>query len=175
MNIRPFHMNDATALCSWLTDEMEMIQWGGSRLNYPLCNRQLQHMQIQTSGEKPLRQMFIAEHNQQPIAHAQLTLDWDHGVAQLGHIAVKPALRGKHLTQPFLQKIIDRLFAAEDFSRIELSVFTSNHPAIQICRNLGFQLEGIRRSCLTAGNSRQDIALFGLLRSDLLKSARLVA
>lgn len=167
MDIRPFHQDDAAHLCSWFASEAELIQWGAPFLKYPLTEWQIQQMQSETRGSKPQRQMFSADHNQELVAHAQVVFDWQHGVASLGRVVINPNYRGQHLTQPFLQQIIDHLFDQQEFSRLEMNVFIFNHTAIQICRKLGFQLEGIRRSCLQVGNERWDTAIFGMLRSDI--------
>ncbi|MDM7851267.1 GNAT family N-acetyltransferase [Pseudochrobactrum kiredjianiae] len=167
MDIRPFHQDDAAHLCNWFASEAELIQWGGPLLKYPLCEPQIQQMHSETEGNKPQRLMFSAFYNQELVAHAQLVLDWQHGVARLGRVAVNPSYRGQRLTQPFLQQIIERLFDQQEFSRLELNVFTFNRVAIQAYRKLGFQLEGIRRSCLQVGNERWDTAIFGMLRSDI--------
>ncbi|MGQ5718295.1 GNAT family N-acetyltransferase [Pseudochrobactrum asaccharolyticum] len=167
MDIRPFHQDDAAHLCNWFASEAELIQWGGPFLKYPLCEQQIEQMQSETEGHKPQRLMFSAFYNQELVGHAQLVLDWQHGVARLGRVAVNPTFRGQRLTQPFLQQIIERLFDQQEFSRLELNVFTFNRAAIQTYRKLGFQLEGIRRSCLQVGNERWDTAIFGMLRSDI--------
>lgn len=175
MDIRPFHQDDVAHLCNWFASEAELIQWGGPLLKYPLCPQQVQHMQDETTGSKPQRLMFSAFCNQELVAHAQLVLDWQHGVARLGRVAINPAYRGQRLAQPFLQQIIENLFDQQEFSRLELNVFTFNRFAIQTYRNLGFQLEGIRRSCLQVGEERWDTAIFGMLRSDIQTAASLRA
>lgn len=171
MDIRPFHNDDSSALCKWFADEAELIQWSGyvtdCTLNFPLNLEQIQQMQNETQGNKPQRLMFSAFRNQVLIAHAQLILDWNHGIARLERVAINPSYRGQHLAEPFLKNIIAVLFDKVEFSRLELNVFTFSRVAIQTYRKLGFQLEGIRRSCLQVGDQRWDTAIFGMLRSDI--------
>lgn len=177
MDIRPFHNDDGTVLCEWFADETALIQWSGymtdRTLRFPLCKEQIQQMQNETLGNEPQRQMFSAFRNQVLIGHAQLILDWKHGIARLERVAIHPSYRGKHLAEPFLKNIITTLFDKAEFSRLELNVFTFSRVAIQTYRKLGFQLEGIRRSCLQVGDQRWDTAIFGMLRSDIQTASSL--
>ena len=167
MEIRSFHSNDAIDLCSWFASETELIQWGGPVLHYPLSTAQIQQMQSETQGPKSQRLMFSGFIDNALAAHAQLILDWGHGVARLGRVAINPVFRGQRLARVFLQKIIDTAFEKQEISRLELNVFTFNQHAIHTYRKLGFQFEGIRRSCLKVGNERWDTASFAMLRCEL--------
>ena len=98
--------------------------------------------------------------------HCQAALDWRHGVARLGRVAVNPAFRGRGLAAPFLRQVIDRIFADPAFKRVELNVYTFNNAAIRTYRGLGFVEEGVRRSAVQVGPERWDTAMYGLLRTD---------
>ena len=101
------------------------------------------------------------------VGHAQVVLDWRHGVARLSRIAIAPSFRGAGLGRPFLRAVLGRILVISEFERVELNVYTFNEAAIRLYRSLGFVEEGVRRAAVKVGSARWDTAIYGLLRSDL--------
>ncbi len=153
-------------LIAWFSDEAAVMQWGGADMRWPLDHAQLWAMLDEARANPPARWLLISEHDAALLAHAQVALDWRHGVARLARVGINPALRGRGLAVPFLREVLRRVFADPAFERAELNVYTFNHAAIRTYEQLGFQHEGTRRSAVKAGSQRWDTAMLGLLRGE---------
>ena len=164
--LRAFERADFAALCGWFVDERSLIQWGGPEVRSPLDHAQLRAMLAEGEGDHPRRWLFSGQIGTSLIGHAQVALDWRHGVARLGRIAICPDCRGRGLGAPFLRSVLDRVWRAPEFERVELHVYTFNAPAIRLYRTLGFVKEGVRRSAVNVGTARWDTAMYGLLRRE---------
>ncbi len=103
------------------------------------------------------------------MGHAQVALDWRHGLARLSRVALAPGFRGRGLAEPFLCMVLDRILARAEFERVELNVYTFNSAAISVYRKLGFVKEGVRRQAVKVGVDRWDTAMYGLLREDVYR------
>jgi RimJ/RimL family protein N-acetyltransferase len=170
MLIRPLARSDFAAILAWFPTEAALIQWGGPAVVFPLDEAQLDRMLDDGRKTPPLCQLWVGERDGVVVAHAQVALDWRHGVARLQRVGVDPHLRGQGLSVPFLRRVIDLTFAEPSFERLELNVYSFNAPAIKAYRALGFVEEGTRRSSVRVGSERWDTVIFGLLRADLAKT-----
>ena len=166
MLIRPLERRDFQTIIDWFPTEAALIQWGGPDVRFPLDAAQLAEMAEKGRQTPPLRRLWVGELDAIVAAHAQVALDWRHGVARLARIGLSPSLRRRGLAVPFLQQIIRTTFADAAFERIELNVYTFNEAAIRTYRKLGFVEEGVRRSAVKVGTERWDSAIFGLLRAE---------
>ena len=166
MQLVPFTIAGFDELKSWFSNEAALIQWGGPDVRFPLDRDQVSAMLAEGEGGQPKRWLFNGLEDGAIVAHAQSAMDWRHGVARLGRVAVNPAFRGKGFAVPFLQKLIDRIFDEPIFERVELHVYTFNTVAIRTYEKLGFQQDGVRRSSVKVGDERWDTAIFGLLRGE---------
>ncbi|HVK90091.1 MAG TPA: GNAT family protein [Mycoplana sp.] len=164
--LRPYVTADFEVLRNWFSDEASVVQWAGPDMRFPLDPVQFSKIQQETEGAAPGRWMLSGLVGETVAAHAQVALDWQHGVARLARVTVSPAFRGKRLAQPFLRQIVDRVFAQEVFVRLELNVYTSNTAAIATYSRLGFVEEGVRRSSVKVGAERWDTAILALLRDE---------
>ncbi len=153
-------------LIAWFSDEAAVMQWGGADMRWPLDHAQLRAMLDEARANPPARWLLVSESDTVLLAHAQVALDWRHGVARLAKVGVNPALRGRGLAVPFLREVLRRVFVDPAFERAELNVYAFNHAAIRTYEQLGFQHEGTRRSAVKAGSQRWDTAMFGLLRGE---------
>ncbi|MBD9373497.1 GNAT family N-acetyltransferase [Rhizobium sp. ARZ01] len=164
--IRPYAPGDFDVICTWFPDEASAVQWGGPDVRYPLDPAQFAAMQQETEGDTPGRWMFTGVAGEAVAAHAQVVLDWRHGIGRLARVAVSPAFRGKGLALPFLRQVVGRVFEQAAMERLELYVYTFNAAAIATYRRLGFVEEGVRRSSVKVGAERWDTAIFALLREE---------
>ncbi len=166
MRIRPLTREDFATILTWFPDEAALVQWGGSDVRFPLDAAQLEGPLEESTRQPPVRLIWMGELETSVIAHASVALDWRHGVARLGRVCVAPAYRGRGMAVPFLSQIRDSVFGMPEFERLELNVYTLNHPAIRTYKKLGFVEEGVRRSSVRVGQARWDTAIYGLLRSE---------
>ncbi|OCP02827.1 hypothetical protein BC374_12500 [Ensifer sp. LC13] len=153
-------------MLDWFASLEALVQWGGPGLSFPLEATALDTMLAETTGVEPTRWMFAGLIDGKLAGHAQVALDWQHGVGRLSRVAVNPQMRGRRLARPFLREVADRFFANPAFDRLELNVYTFNEAAIRTYLSLGFREEGVRRSSVKVGDTRWDTAIFGLLRNE---------
>ena len=164
--LRRFEQADFAALCGWFEDEQSLIQWGGPETRFPLDHVQLGAMLAEGKGDLPQRWLFSGQIGTSLIGHAQVALDWRHGVARMGRIAICPGRRGQGFGEAFIRLVLERILLASEFERIELNVYTFNTPAIRLYEKLGFVREGVRRAAVKVGAARWDTAIYGILRTD---------
>jgi RimJ/RimL family protein N-acetyltransferase len=73
--------------------------------------------------------------------------------------------RSQGLGIKLLDEIIEMAFR-RSFERIELEVFSTNIPAINLYKRFGFKQEGIKRRARKLDNQYDDIMIFGLLKNE---------
>lgn len=166
LQVRPFVQADFSTLMGWFPDEAALVQWGGPEVSFPLDAAQLDRMSAESLRSPPGRALWTGWLGEQRVAHAQVALDWRHGVARLGRVCLSPGHRGLGLAVPFLERVIGQVFAAPVFERLELNVYTFNDAAIRTYLKLGFRQEGVRPSAVKVGTDRWDTAVFGMLRAE---------
>lgn len=153
-------------MLDWFSSLEALVQWGGPGLSFPLQAAHIKAMLAETKAAEPERLMFAGLVDGKLAGHAQVALDWQHGVGRLSRVAINPALRGRGLARPFLREVTELFFANPSFERLELNVYTFNEAAIRTYRSLGFREEGVRRSSAKVGDARWDTAIYGLLRGE---------
>lgn len=162
----PFTAEHFPTLAGWFASEREVVQWGGSAVRFPLDDDQMRAMTDESAADPPTRLCWMAQRGQELVGHVQLALDWRHGNALIGRVAIAPQHRGQGLAVPMLELVIAKAFSIEGMERVELNVYTWNAPAIATYQRLGFRTEGIRRSATRVGHERWDSAMMSLLRSE---------
>jgi RimJ/RimL family protein N-acetyltransferase len=162
----PFTADHFPTLAAWFASEREVVQWGGRGVRFPLDDEQLRAMTDEALAQPATRLCWMARRDSELVGHVQLALDWRHGNALIGRVAIAPERRGRGLAAPMLELVLAEAFSIETIERVELNVYTWNAPAIATYERLGFQTEGIRRSSTRVGNERWDTAMMSLLRSE---------
>ncbi len=166
LKLLPFAPEHFATLGSWFKSEGELVQWGGPLVVFPLDERQMQAMLDEGKGERPARRCWMAAEDGKLVGHAQVTLNWRHGLAGLCRVGVAPEARGRGLAVPMLRLVLEAAFALPGMERAELNVYTWNRPAIRTYERLGFVHEGVRRSSVRVDQERWDTAIMGLLRPE---------
>ncbi len=166
LKLLPFAPAHFSTLASWFGSEAEVVQWGGPAVSFPLDDRQMRAMLDEGKGEWPGRLCRMAAEDGALVGHAQVTLNWRHGLAGLCRVGVAPQARGRGLAVPMLRLVLAEAFALPGMERAELNVYTWNRPAIRTYERLGFVHEGVRRSSVRVGSERWDTAIMGLLRAE---------
>lgn len=166
MELKPFTPAHFSTLASWFPTEADLIQWGGSKLRFPLDEAQMNAMLETWTGNLPDNRSWMAFHQGAVCGHAQLRFDWKNGNANLARVAIDPSLRGRKLALPMLKLVLAEAFSYPPIMRLELNVYSLNQPAIQIYTRLGFMLEGTRRSSAAVGTERWDTIMMAMLRSE---------
>lgn len=167
LTLKPFTAQHHATLSSWFGNQMQVVQWGGPGLIYPLDSAQLDSMIADGEGVHPKRRCWMAEDGSAtPIGHVQLAYDWENGVARLARVAIAPAMRGRRLSIPMLRLVLAEAFADAAIERLELNVYSWNVAAIRTYSKLGFVPEGVRRSSVKVDDERWDTAIMGMLRRE---------
>jgi RimJ/RimL family protein N-acetyltransferase len=81
---------------------------------------------------------------------------------QLG-MGVRPHARGRGLGARLAAAAIEQAWS-EGLERVELEVFASNAPAIELYRKLKFNVEGVKRRARKLDGSYDDIVFMALIR-----------
>jgi len=166
MELKQFSQEHFSVLASWFPTEADLIQWGGSKLSFPLDHAQMNGMLNEAIENQPERLCWMALHENCLVGHSQLHFDWKNGNAALARVAIAPAFRGQKLAALMLNLVMAQAFKSPQVMRLELNVFSFNQSAIQVYKRLGFVEEGTRRSSVVVGNERWDSAMMAILRSE---------
>lgn len=86
---------------------------------------------------------------------------WNIGITLL------PAARGRGIGSRAQRLYAEHLFASTDLDRVQASTDVDNLAERRALEHAGFRHEGVLRGAQLRGGVRRDIALYGLLRSDL--------
>ncbi|TPW30950.1 GNAT family N-acetyltransferase [Martelella alba] len=166
LRLEPFSRAHFPVLCSWFEEARALAQWGGTRLSFPLDDRQLDAMLALCDGEAPSWALFSAMLGEIVVGHGQIFFDRNDGVARLCRIALAPEQRGKGLSRSMLVALLNMAFGDQAIMRVELNVYDFNSAAIHAYQATGFQLEGIRRSSARFGDERWNTGVMAILRQD---------
>ena len=166
IDVVPFERPHFAALLGWFASEAEVVQWAGPFIRAPLDEPTLAAMLAETETVPPARLAWTGLVLGDPVAHAQLVLEPELGVARLARVAVAPAWRGRRLAVPFLRQVVRAAFARPWLERLELNVRADNAAALRTYAALGFVPEGVRRGAVPVGAARWDLAIHGMLRAE---------
>jgi RimJ/RimL family protein N-acetyltransferase len=166
MELVQFNQKHFSTLSSWFASEAELVQWGGTKLRFPLDDQQMITMLEIVLDNLPDKQSWMAFRDGSAIGHAQLHFDWKNGNATLARVVIAPSLRGQKLAVPMLQLVMAEAFNYSQLMRLELNVYVFNQSAIRTYKRLGFVEEGIRKSSAAVGQERWDTMIMAILRSE---------
>tara|TARA_R100000365_G_C2747998_1_gene78596 strand:- start:2985 stop:3515 length:531 start_codon:yes stop_codon:yes gene_type:complete len=166
MKLIPFTPRHFELVCSWFSNEVEVVQWGGPTVCYPLQPEMLQPMLDEGASNPPGRLCWMAQSDGEFVGHVQLGLDWRNGIALVSRVVIAPEARGKGHGSNMVRLLLDQAFSFEVMQRAELNVYAWNRVAIRTYEKLGFRLEGNRRSCALVNGDRWDGYMMGLLREE---------
>jgi len=89
------------------------------------------------------------------------------GFYQTGYLGM--GLLENYRSQGFGKRLLDKIIVIafrRNFERLELEVFSTNIPAINLYKRVGFKQEGIKRKARKLDNEYDDIVIFGLLKNE---------
>ena len=140
LTLRPFVLDDAPIILSWIKDKTAFRQWSADR--YPAYPPKPEDMQAQYAAENvfPFTAIDAAG---KVVGHIMLRYpDSSKVVIRFGFVIVDDQLRGKGYGKEMLQLAIQK--AKEDFGaqQITLGVFDNNPSAFHCYESVGFKVIG---------------------------------
>jgi RimJ/RimL family protein N-acetyltransferase len=103
------------------------------------------------------------------IGDLGLNLDANLKQAELG-FTLAPAYQGQGYATEAVRGLLDNLFVERKLHRVSAECDARNTASARLLERVGFQREGLRRSHTWFKGEWTDDLLFGLLRSDYLRS-----
>ncbi len=98
-------------------------------------------------------------------------IDWKHRNCSVGIVIGDAGERGKGCGTDAMRALTSHAVNDLGLFRVELEVFPENKPAIASYENVGFVVEGTRRSAMWKDGAFKDLVLMSLLGSDVVRPA----
>ncbi|GAB5457720.1 MAG: hypothetical protein Hens3KO_07500 [Henriciella sp.] len=167
LRLRAFTKEDISPLTTWFKSEIEVRQWAGASLSYPLQARDFKALINRHKAGGPDAEIWAIEtENGVMIGHAQLSYNLRLHQATLGRVAIAPEKQGQGLSANLIRLAIDRAFSWTWVNRLELRVYDFNKAAISAYRKAGFTYEGTRRQSTPVGGTYWNTDVMSLLREE---------
>ena len=140
MTLRPFTIDDAPIILSWIKDLSAFRKWSADR--YPTFPPKPEEMVAQYAAEN-IFPFTAIDNDGNIIGHIMLRYpDSSKTVIRLGFVIVDDNLRGKGYGKQMLQLAIQKVKEEYGVKRITLGVFDNNPSALHCYESVGFQVIG---------------------------------
>ena len=140
MTLRPFTINDAPIILSWIKDETAFRKWSADR--YPVYPPKPEDMVVQYAADNVFPITAI-NNDGKVVGHIMLRYpDPSKAIIRFGFVIVDDQLRGKGYGKQMLQLAIQE--SKEEFGakKITLGVFDNNPSAFHCYESVGFKVIG---------------------------------
>ena len=139
MILRPFNINDASAILSWCKDKHAFRLWSADRYkDYPA---QSDEMMEQYEGDNMFPLTAVV--GEEIIGHILLRFpSEDKSVIRFGFVIVDVSKRGKGYGKQMLHLAIDYAQRELGAQKITLGVFCDNLSAVECYKSVGFRITG---------------------------------
>ncbi|MBO4810984.1 MAG: GNAT family N-acetyltransferase [Prevotella sp.] len=140
MTLRPFIIDDAPTILSWIKDKTAFRKWSADR--YPMFPPKPEDMVVQYDADNVFPYTAIDDDGK-VVGHIMLRYpDSSKTVIRFGFVIVADQLRGKGYGKQMLQLAI--LKAKDEFGaqKITLGVFDNNPSACHCYESVGFIVTG---------------------------------
>ncbi len=171
VTLTPLTREDVERLAEWLDDEEVNAFWYGAgddgqprHIGY--SPRELLEMPAQNWGDtldenRGIYSIYTAEGEH--IGEGQLLFEWPLLEAQLFLLIGRKDLWHHHYGTAALLALLDEAFETCELHRVWVDVPEYNSHALQLCRHVGFVLEGHFRKTHRKGDAWYDSFAMGLL------------
>ncbi|GGE25157.1 acetyltransferase GCN5 [Aureimonas endophytica] len=135
----------------------------------PFASREAFHVFAEKTyrGADPLFHALIpAETGRAAGVAALMRLDAANGVAEVGHIALSPALQRRPAATEAQYLLMRRVFDELGYRRYEWKCNDRNEPSKRAAERLGFSFEGLFRQHLVVKGENRDTAWFSIIDSE---------
>lgn len=93
-------------------------------------------------------------------------LDVEHRRAFLGIVIGDKSAWGRDIGKTAVRLMVDYAFSVENLEKVSAEVFSFNERSCRLFEAAGFQREGVLRQHEIHNGARQDMHVFGILRSE---------
>lgn len=165
---------DVKRLADWLDDaEVNSMWYGSGDDGIPLHTGYSPHKIVDASEdefrlifEHEDRKIYSIYTQEEHIGEGQLVIDWPLSDAQLFLIVGRKDLWHHHYGTMALIKLLDEAYETHGLHRVWVDVPEYNEPALQMCRHIGFVLEGHLRKTHPKDGEWYDSSAMGLLADE---------
>jgi RimJ/RimL family protein N-acetyltransferase len=85
---------------------------------------------------------------------------------EIGYRLFEPALAGRGYVTEACRLLVDHLFGAYPYHRLELLTAPENTPSVRVAQKCGFRAEGTLRQCFFLNGRYRDVVMYALLRPE---------
>ena len=140
MTLRPFTIDDAPIILSWIKDKTAFRKWSADR--YPSFPPKPEDMIVQYESDVIFPFTAIDDEGK-VVGHIMLRYpDSSKTVIRLGFVIVDDNLRGKGYGKQMLQLAIQKATHEFGAKKITLGVFDNNPSAFHCYESVGFKITG---------------------------------
>ena len=140
MTLRPFTIDDAPIILSWIKDLSAFRKWSADR--YPTFPPKPEEMVAQYAAEN-IFPFTAIDNDGNIIGHIMLRYpDFSKTVIRFGFVIVDDNLRGKGYGKQMLQQAIQKAQQEFGAKKITLGVFDNNPSAFYCYQSVGFKVTG---------------------------------
>ena len=166
---------DVGRMAEWLNDAEVNAMWyglgdDGKPMHHGYSPHELFHASDEELGlvvdneDRKIYSVFSQEGEH--IGEGQLVVDWPLLEAQLFLLIGRKELWHHHYGTVAMIRLLDQAFEILGLHRVWVDVPEYNEPALQICRHLGFVLEGHMRKSHRKDGEWYDSSAMGLLADE---------
>ena len=143
LKLKPFHINDAKSILSWIKNEEEFIRWSAGRFkDYPISTDEL----ITFYKSQENTEIFVAEDDNFIIGQIVFIRESKEKI-KLGMIIIDSSKRGKGYAKKMLN--LAKTKAKEMGAKlVYLTVFEDNLSAIKCYESIGFKNIGCEKNLI---------------------------
>lgn len=139
---REFIESDYSLISDEIKDAKALMQWAGSKYEYPLSWEQMRMKKLEKDEEGDRKNWLftvVDESNKESMGHGQLTIiEKSQRIANIGSVLVFSEYRGRGYSKSLMRSLIKYGFENLRMKELRLAVFDFNLPAIKCYRGLGF-------------------------------------
>lgn len=173
--LRPVTREDVRRLAEWLSDEEVSTFWYGVGEDGIPLHTGYSPRQMLEATEDEWRLVFESDDRKvysiyttegEHIGEGQLAIEWPLRDAQLFVLVGRKDLWHHHYGTMALVSLLDDAYGVHELHRVWVDVPEYNEHALQMCRHLGFVLEGHLRKTHRKNNNWYDSFAMGLLADE---------
>jgi len=166
---------DVGRMAEWLNDAEVNAMWyglgdDGKPMHHGYSPHELFHASDEELGlvvDNEDRKIYsVFSQGGEHIGEGQLVVDWPLLEAQLFLLIGRKELWHHHYGTVAMIRLLDQAFETLGLHRVWVDVPEYNEPALQICRHLGFVLEGHMRKSHRKDGEWYDSSAMGLLADE---------